>query len=68
MTVKELLERYAAGERDFARANLRGANLRDANLRDANLTGAKISASTVPLLPGLLRIEVVPDPTPKGAA
>ncbi|MEH1997491.1 MAG: pentapeptide repeat-containing protein [Nostoc sp.] len=54
MTAEELLERYAAGERDFSGVNLegvnlsgtelrgiilRGANLRQANLRDSDLSG-----------------------------
>src|SRR5437868_3746851 len=39
----ELLQRYAAGERDFRGANLRHADLGGANLRDANLLGAKLS-------------------------
>jgi uncharacterized protein YjbI with pentapeptide repeats len=33
MTEGELLERYAKGERDFFKANLREANLSEANLR-----------------------------------
>ena len=42
MTVADLLTRYAAGERRFHDANLRGANLRGANLRGANLQGADL--------------------------
>ena len=50
MKAEELLERHAAGERDFreadlseadlSEADLRGANLRGADLRDANLRDA----------------------------
>ncbi len=50
MTAEELLERYAAGERDFSRVDLEGADLRgvelpritliEANLRNADLSGA----------------------------
>ena len=48
MTAEELLERYAAGERDFSGANLydanlNGADLNGANLTDANLTGANLT-------------------------
>ncbi|MGD1918507.1 MAG: pentapeptide repeat-containing protein [Pleurocapsa sp.] len=32
MTAEELLERYAAGERDFSGSDLRGADLRGAIL------------------------------------
>ncbi|KAI9130830.1 pentapeptide repeat-containing protein [Acaryochloris sp. CCMEE 5410] len=54
MTAEELLERYAAGERDFSGINLegadlsghelqgiilRGANLRKVDLRDSDLSG-----------------------------
>ena len=46
MTAKELLERYAAGERDLSGANLSDANLSDANLFGANLFGANLSAAT----------------------
>ena len=40
MTAKELLAAYAAGERDFSKANLSGADLVDADLRGAKLDGA----------------------------
>ena len=47
MKANELLERYANGERDFWRVNLRRANLRRANLRgvdlcEADLVGANL--------------------------
>ena len=41
METKELLERYAASERDFRGANLAGADLTGADLTGANLAGAK---------------------------
>lgn len=40
MNREELLEKYAAGERNFAGAILRGANLRGAILTGADLRGA----------------------------
>ena len=40
MDTKELLDRYAKGERDFREAYLRGAYLQEANLQEANLRGA----------------------------
>jgi uncharacterized protein YjbI with pentapeptide repeats len=53
MTAEELLERYAAGERDFAgidlhgvdlsQAVLRGINLDRADLSEVNFTGADLS-------------------------
>lgn len=52
MTAEELLQRYAAGERDFsaidlvgvslARTNLNSINLTNANLIDVDLTEAKL--------------------------
>ncbi|WP_413162395.1 Rid family detoxifying hydrolase [Capilliphycus salinus ALCB114379] len=47
MDAKELLEKYAQGERDFQGVelkgvNLNGANLSEINLKDADLTGAKL--------------------------
>lgn len=42
MTAVELLERYAAGERDFSGISLRGANLIRANLQRINLSNAKL--------------------------
>ena len=35
MTAEELLAKFAAGEREFAKADLREAELRGANLEDA---------------------------------
>ena len=48
MTAEELLERYAAGERDFAGVDLNGAvltgiNLDRADLSRVNFTGANLS-------------------------
>ncbi|MEH2207481.1 MAG: pentapeptide repeat-containing protein [Nostoc sp.] len=40
ITVEELLQRYAAGERDFIGVDLRDAELRGINLSRANLSGA----------------------------
>jgi hypothetical protein len=42
-SVKELLEKYAAGERNFRGANLIGADLGGADLRGADLRGANLS-------------------------
>jgi hypothetical protein len=42
MTVEELLERYAAGERNFSDADLRGLDLSGANLSRINLTCANL--------------------------
>ena len=39
--VKELLSRYAAGQRDFRNLNLMAANMRNLNLSGINLSGAK---------------------------
>ncbi|NMG57550.1 hypothetical protein E1H12_03180 [Geitlerinema sp. P-1104] len=57
MTLKELLEQYAAGERDFggimlseanlSRINLSGANLSQAILSIANLSGANLSGTNL---------------------
>ncbi len=47
MTAEELLERYAAGERDFSGANLYGAELTGANLTGANLTGANLNGANL---------------------
>ena len=57
MTAEELLERYAAGERNFSGADLKGADLRgtnlspinfeNANLRNADLSGAIMHASMI---------------------
>jgi hypothetical protein len=40
---KDILKRYAAGERMFCKANLRGENLHWVNLHGANLSGADLS-------------------------
>jgi hypothetical protein len=63
MTVKELLERYAKGERDFfkadlCRADLRRANLRGADLCRADLRGADLDYSVWPLRCGSLDVKV----------
>lgn len=42
-SANELLERYGAGERDFARAKLQRAQLPGANLSGARLTGAELA-------------------------
>ncbi|MDC3989118.1 toll/interleukin-1 receptor domain-containing protein [Polyangium jinanense] len=41
-SAKELLDRYAMGERWFVQADLSGASLMSANLTGANLTGANL--------------------------
>lgn len=38
VTAKEVLKKYAAGERNFQRRNLRGANFKGANLPEANFS------------------------------
>ena len=43
----ELLERYAAGERDFQEADLHGVNLRLAILYEANLSGVNLSGANL---------------------
>lgn len=43
MTAEELLERYAAGERDFAGVDLHGVDLSNAVLRGINLDRADLS-------------------------
>jgi uncharacterized protein YjbI with pentapeptide repeats len=45
MNVKELLERYANGERNFQGANFQGADLQGANLKGANLEGANLEGA-----------------------
>ena len=47
MTAEELLERYAAGERDFSGANLYDANLNGADLNGANLNGANLNGANL---------------------
>jgi len=43
VTAANIVALYAAGRRDFQKANLRGANLRWADLSGANLSGADLS-------------------------
>jgi uncharacterized protein YjbI with pentapeptide repeats len=47
MQVRELLERYQKGERDFAHVDLSGASLSGVNLRDINLTGANLTEANL---------------------
>jgi hypothetical protein len=47
MKSTELLERYAAGERNFEEANLSGANLSGANLAKTNLFGANLAKTNL---------------------
>ena len=57
MNVREIIKKYAAGERDFcgfnlselnlSAANLSGANLSEANLSVANLSGANLSGTNL---------------------
>lgn len=47
MDAGELLKRYAAGERDFRDANLRGVSLIGANLSKANMRGASLSVDNL---------------------
>lgn len=42
MTAEELIERYAAGERDFSGSDLRGVDLSEAELRGIDLSGANL--------------------------
>ena len=42
MTSEELLQRYAAGERDFTGITIKQINLILADLRDINLSNAKM--------------------------
>ena len=42
MEAQEVLHRYAAGERNFCNANLRGANFKGQNLSEADFSGADI--------------------------
>jgi len=42
-SAEELLNRYAAGERDFQNSDLTSANFNGANLSDINLTGATLN-------------------------
>jgi len=52
-SAKELLARYAAGERDFASTNLRGADLTEARFRRAVFERADFRDATGPFLVGL---------------
>ncbi|MGB7248742.1 MAG: pentapeptide repeat-containing protein, partial [Phormidesmis sp.] len=45
MKAKEVLRRYAAGERNFCNANLRGANFSGQDLSGADLSGADIRSA-----------------------
>ncbi len=47
MTAEELLRRYAAGERNFAGADLRNCDLRGADLRNCDLRGANLSRANL---------------------
>ncbi|MDZ8140998.1 MAG: pentapeptide repeat-containing protein [Nostoc sp. DedQUE04] len=47
MDAEELLQRYAAGERDFSGVDLEGANLVRANLSEANLRGANLARTSL---------------------
>ncbi|MBP0001792.1 MAG: pentapeptide repeat-containing protein [Cyanobacteria bacterium SID2] len=47
MTLKELLERYASGERDFGAIELSEANLSRVDLREANLSHAILSIANL---------------------
>jgi len=42
VNAKELMQRYSAGERDFAGADLRGADLQGVTLRGADFSGADL--------------------------
>jgi hypothetical protein len=45
MKAQEVLRRYAAGERNFCSANLRGANFKGQDLSGANFSGADIRSA-----------------------
>lgn len=47
MQVKDLLERYQRGERDFSQVDLSGASLSGVNLRDVNFTGADLTGANL---------------------
>ncbi len=46
MNAKEVLRRYAAGERNFCNVNLRGANFKGQNLSGADFSGADIRSAS----------------------
>lgn len=46
MKAKEVLRRYAAGERNFCNANLRGANFKGKDLSGADFSGADIRSAS----------------------
>ncbi len=45
--VKELLSRYAAGQRDFRNLNLMAANMRNLNLSGINLSGTNLTKANL---------------------
>lgn len=47
MYAKELLSRYAAGQRDFRNLNFIGANLRNVNLSGADLSGSNFAKANL---------------------
>jgi hypothetical protein len=47
MYAKDLLSRYAAGQRDFRNLNLIAANLRNLNLSGANLSGTNLTKANL---------------------
>jgi hypothetical protein len=47
MTGKELKEKYANGERNFARSNLYGSNLSGSDLSRSNLYGSNLAGSNL---------------------
>ena len=47
ITVDELLQKYALGQRDFSKISLRGVDLKDADLRYINLREANLSHSNL---------------------
>ena len=47
MDAEELLNRYAAGERDFTGVSLKGINLSGVNIRDSKLDCADLRAANL---------------------
>ena len=45
MTAEELLAKYAAGEREFPKAELSGADLSGVDLRETDLSGANLDGA-----------------------